>query len=289
MCRIFIIPVVLLLIFACSIVSASTYELELSQVGNKVVERHTINFDSERTLSLDLNSDASSISSKNSYSLEDGTITLIGKDLEFSYVTEANIEDADDGYLFVKTVRFYSDFDSSTIKLILDEGYFTDKEHLFPKPSSITTDGRQITLTWKIENAKSGDDIPIFARVMSPPPSKFIIYSFWISVFVLAVLIIYWGGFRSKKGFVKSVHKKQKKTNKERAEKFANIDKYLIESEKAVLNQLREADRGELWQKQLQLATGFSKAKLSRVIRNLESRNLIEKIAFGNTNKVRLK
>jgi len=43
-----------------------------------------------------------------------------------------------------------------------------------------------------------------------------------------------------------------------------------------------------MWQKQLQLKTGFSKAKLSRVIRNLESRSLVKKIPFGNANKIRL-
>jgi uncharacterized membrane protein len=44
-----------------------------------------------------------------------------------------------------------------------------------------------------------------------------------------------------------------------------------------------------LWQKQIQNSTGFSKAKVSRLVRNLESRGLVKKIPFGNTNKIRLR
>jgi len=64
---------------------------------------------------------------------------------------------------------------------------------------------------------------------------------------------------------------------------------YLLDTEKKIIEELKKADRNELWQKQIQNSTGFSKAKLSRLIRNLESRNLIVKIPFGNTNKIKLK
>ena len=67
------------------------------------------------------------------------------------------------------------------------------------------------------------------------------------------------------------------------------IEEHLIESEKAVIAELKNADKKELWQKQLQLKTEFSKAKLSRVIRNLEARNIIQKTPYGNTNKIKLK
>ena len=281
---------VLMLIFGCSIaiVSASTYQLELNQVGNKIVEKHIIDMGSQKTISINLNKDASLISSKTNYSLEDNVIALSGKELEFSYVTDSDLESADDGYFFIKTVRFYSDFDSSVIRLVLDEGYFTDSERLFPKPSDIITDGHQITLIWNFQNVKEEDNIPIFVKIVSPAPSKFVLFSFWAVVFILAAAAVYLIFFRKKK-HRETISKRKMKSRRAETAKFEDIERYLVESEQIVLKKLREADRGELWQKQLQLSTGFSKAKLSRVIRNLESRNLIEKIPFGNTNKVRLK
>jgi uncharacterized membrane protein len=63
----------------------------------------------------------------------------------------------------------------------------------------------------------------------------------------------------------------------------------LLDTEKKVIEELKKADRNELWQKQIQNLTGFSKAKVSRLIRDLETRGLVKKIIFGNTNKIRLK
>jgi uncharacterized membrane protein len=60
-----------------------------------------------------------------------------------------------------------------------------------------------------------------------------------------------------------------------------------MESEQKVVDFLRT--KGEAWQKQIQLSTGFSKAKVSRVVRNLEARGVVSKTPYGNTNKVALK
>ncbi len=62
-----------------------------------------------------------------------------------------------------------------------------------------------------------------------------------------------------------------------------------IENEQKVVNLLSSAPNNELWQKQILLETGFSKAKLSRVIRNLEQRGVLVKEIYGNTNKIALK
>ncbi len=282
----FILSFVLALVFACSLVAASAYELELSQVKDKIVEKHKISLNEEKTLVIPLHSDVSSISSKTNYSLEDNKITLIGKEAEFNFVTGSDMESTDEGYLFIKTVRFYSDFDNFTVKLILDEGYFTDKEFLFPKPSSITTDGHQIILIWELQNVKEKDSIPIFVKILSPPPSKLIIIFFWTIVFLSAAIVVSWIFFKKRKP-ERPTH--QQKSTSVKTDKFEGIERYLVESEKIILGKIKGADRGEMWQKQLQIATGFSKAKLSRLVRNLESRHLVEKIPFGNTNKIRLK
>jgi uncharacterized membrane protein len=67
------------------------------------------------------------------------------------------------------------------------------------------------------------------------------------------------------------------------------IEKHLIESEKKVIDELKKSENNEIWQKQLLTKTEFSKAKLSRIIKNLEKRDLVRKVPIGNTNKVVLK
>ncbi|MCK5289921.1 MAG: hypothetical protein KAJ56_03165 [Candidatus Aenigmarchaeota archaeon] len=62
---------------------------------------------------------------------------------------------------------------------------------------------------------------------------------------------------------------------------------HLLESEAAVVDAL-EANMGVLKQKELLDITSFSKAKLSRVISNLESRAIVEKKQWGNSNKISL-
>jgi uncharacterized membrane protein len=98
---------------------------------------------------------------------------------------------------------------------------------------------------------------------------------------------VFWLIFlKRKKVLIKKVGKIKKGKIKE---KESNDYNYLLDTEKKIIDELKKANRNELWQKQIQSSTEFSKAKVSRLIRNLEARGLIIKIPFGNTNKIRLK
>jgi len=278
----------LILILLASAVSASSYTIEINQVEDKTLVKHHIVFDNERTISIPLPQDAAAISSKLNYSLGISSLEITGKDIELSYLTSSNLEQLDEGYFFVETIKFNFPVDEATINLILQEGNYLEAGKIFPQPNSIETDGQQITVSWNLNNITADSDIPIFASIKTPVSSSNLI--FWIFIALAVVVIVYLTYLNYQKRKIKSPQKKHKAKPKEKqAEKQAeDYEKYLLDSEKAVLQALKEAG-GELWQKQIQLKTNFSKAKLSRVIRNLESRNLIEKISFGNTNKVRLK
>ncbi len=63
----------------------------------------------------------------------------------------------------------------------------------------------------------------------------------------------------------------------------------MFEDEKLIVRILLIEKTRELWQKQLEQKTGLNKVKLSRKLRSLEAKGLIEKIPYGNTNKIRLK
>lgn len=63
---------------------------------------------------------------------------------------------------------------------------------------------------------------------------------------------------------------------------------HLLESEKVIVNALLKSKDHIMWQKELQIAVGFTKSKLSRTIRNMEQRSLVKKTPYGSTNKIEL-
>ncbi len=278
---------IIIFIALTSLASASVYNVEISQINDKLLVRHKIYFDYETAISFDLPSDASSISAKQNYTLQEDTLITRGKNIEISYLTRESLQKSDEGYYFVDKINFNSDFKEVSIRLILDEGYYINTEKVFPEPDKITTDGRQIALEWLITNAKTGDDFPIFTIIQTKSSISNTIV--WFVVIAIILFVLYLMYVKYLKKSMPKIKKKARKPKEKALQKFEDIERYLMESEKAVISELKKADREEMWQKQLQLSTNFSKAKLSRVIRNLESRNLVEKIPFGNTNKVRLR
>ena len=267
--RLFLISFILILLIPS--IAASSYNVELNQIDNKLLVKHSISLNSPQNITLTTPQDAVSISANAEYSQTDDKLFFQGKEIEISYITRSALEKSAGGYYLITKILFPFSASEANIKLILKEGYFLDKEKLFPKPSIIETDGKQISLSWNLKNVVSGDDLPIFLAITSSSGNS---GTFWVIISLALVALAY---------IIYRYSQRKPSAKKE------DIDKYLIDSEKAVISILKQADRGEMWQKQLQLKTNFSKAKLSRVIRNLESRNLVEKIPFGNTNKVRLK
>ena len=152
-----------------------------------------------------------------------------------------------------------------------------------PEPDNLYSDGQRIILNWQKEQLDEKFEVSVISEQPDEPPNVFEI----ILVFLLVVIILFLFFYFKKK--IKTKQKKVKVSKKKKKSKTEILEEYLVESEKKVINELRNADKKELWQKQLQLKTEFSKAKLSRVIRNLEARNIIQKIPFGNTNKIKLK
>ncbi len=262
-------------------VEASVYNIEFNQVDGKLLIKHEIGLEQEQTISLYLPEDATSISANLNYSINNNILTTRGRSIEISYITKITLEKSKEGYYFVDTPLFSFNVDEVKIKFMLKEGNFIEKDRVFPKPSGIETDGRQIVILWNLSSVKAGSDFPIFLTIHTPALSSNTL------IIILAILAIILTASVAYLIYYFYSRKPKVKIKKQRVKE--DLDKYLVESEKAVLHELKRADRGELWQKQLQIATNFSKAKLSRVIRNLEQRNLIEKISFGNTNKIRLK
>jgi uncharacterized membrane protein len=245
--------IILMVFLALTLVSASTYEREYTQVGNKIVIKESI--------------DNIKIS---------------------NYVSSNVLEKSSKGYYFVEKIVFNESYSSAIIKINLQEGIILEDYEAYPAGYSIDSDGKTISLIWAINNVQKNQVFAIFIKLEDTSRFGFgsiLFMGLIILVFLISSYFIY-KKFRLSKTI--KPQKKKVKTAKKISLKETKYD-YLLDTEKKVIEELKKADRNELWQKQIQNSTGFSKAKVSRLVRNLESRGLISKIPFGNTNKIRLK
>ncbi|MBS3099845.1 hypothetical protein J4463_01345 [Candidatus Pacearchaeota archaeon] len=165
-----------------------------------------------------------------------------------------------------------SDIDAKImdVKLKLPEGAFLEydssskKNSIIPKTQFVGIDGKRIIIEWK-DISKNAAILVIYNAGMN---YAILIYSFIAIASAIAIAFIL--GIKLKKKIVKN-----------------DLTKNLFEEEKQITEILIKC--GEMWQKQLEIKSGISKVKLSRKLRALEQKGIIEKIPYGNTNKIRIK
>jgi uncharacterized membrane protein len=202
-------------------------------------------------------------------------------DLKISkYVSDEVLEKSQEGYYFVQKIVFEDSYDNVRIRLNLDIGFILDRDTIFPDNYEIESDGQTISLVWEIENVKKDSVFAVFVSIVD-------ITSQYEILIIILIIIVLGGGYFYLKRKQPKTKKKSKTSSKEDKQKI--IESHLLESEMKIISELKKAKRRELWQKELEKKTEFSKAKLSRVIHNLEERNLITKTPFGNTNKIKLR
>jgi len=156
---------------------------------------------------------------------------------------------------------------------------------LTPKPTDVLSDGQHIIITWNTENTNAVS-ISAVLEQLTKPDFTFIVVIISIGAALGAVVATY---FVKRRFWTKEkVAKKERKARQKQQESKKLVPQF-IEHEQMVVDLLAKAANNELWQKQILADTKFSKAKLSRIIRNLEQRGVVTKTIFGNTNKIALK
>jgi len=171
---------------------------------------------------------------------------------------------------FLKKIVFDNNYSNAEIILNLEKGVVIENKEVFPEGYKIETDGEVISIKWDLRNVTNGQTFAIFVNLEKPNQINYFYSGVILFILILAIM-----------AFIFYLRKKNKKEKKSYG--------YLLDSEKKIISELDKAERKELWQKQLQISTQFSKAKLSRLLRNLESRGLIKRIPLGNTNRIVLK
>jgi len=137
------------------------------------------------------------------------------------------------------------------------------------RPVQITTDGTRIYLEWsKVLN--TGEQYSVFVKYKTNSASN----DFLFPIFIAVITIILGTGI-----FAGYKFRSFRKT------KF--IKEVVNDDEKKIVDHVMK--KGEILQEELRTVTGWSKTKISKVVRNLEARNIIEKKPYKKTNKLKIK
>lgn len=260
------------------------FDLEFNIVYNKVHVDNTILFDNRVNYTIKLPADAKATSLWLDDVLQEKQIinkefSVLAKKIRVSYLTNEYL----DRQNFLIDLIFPDDIKNLSIRLVLPEdtrlakpiNYETLASNaVFPKPTRLETDGQRLIVTWERNNVKKGDSMSILVIFKKATNILLWIIPLIILVAALTAYIIF------KKPRIKKVV--EKVTIK------AEIEKHLKEDEAQIIRILKQRE-GCCEQGTLRVITGFSKAKLSGILKELEERKIIYKEKRGKKNLVFLK
>ena len=170
---------------------------------------------------------------------------------------------------FSYRLNIYDPTNELTVRVLLPQGMgiISPTENAFSPPGAVIGGtGRQVTLDWLMPNPGLGQS-HTFSVEFEPLFGISFNYDYLYGILAVAiVLIIYFWYFR-------------------RSTRTKTILSVLHEKEKDVLEAILAAGDG-IKQRDIVKSTSFSKAKVSRIISELEERGLIKTQRTGRTNKI---
>ena len=283
-----IIYLIILLLFM-QLASASTYKQEFFINENKVDSIININYENETRFNfyLDFPRDVEEIKVYLDYN-EKKFLVRNAELNNFANIfgTSSNVRiEYNTNYYLESSSKYYFTADVNPvlngnleIKIVLPEGATLDKLYtekdsgsVYPKPNKLETNGKNLIIAWN-GNAELYKSFSIFLVYNHKTFDYYIFFPALIIILIIAYLIF------------KTVKKRKLKIKKI---KIDNVERHLKDDEKLIFNILKR--KKECSQATLVTLTNMSKASLSRLLDNLEERNIIVKESKGNKNIVRLK
>lgn len=261
----------ILFVLCISLCYADSMELDISISNRDIIKQDVkLVFDVNETydnvefatqlmpLSIQYNGEYSIEEYENLYIINfNKTISPIDNSIEFSLIYDKMIE----GDKVFRTSFYPQDMDV-TISLRLPRHYVLSPREpsATPKPDSISSDGQHIYLYWEFSD-KDQTDIAVFYQ--GQESSNGIIVFSIILLMSSGIMLFYYF---------------KKKTKKD-------ISGILSSDEQKIVEELR---KGVAKQKEIARNLDFSKSKMSKVVRKLEEKELIEKKPFFKTNTLKL-
>ena len=192
------------------------------------------------------------------------------KTIGFNFETKDLIAKIGNVFYFNGDFSVWQDIKEAFIVVRLPEGYVLSEESsILPKDAIITSDerGRRIVVVWRLNDIKASQ--PLKFQLAFEPTFFFLPIlrlGAIVGIFLASILLIYLKRIRKPEEVVLSV-----------------LDEY----ERKVFEIIRK--KKQVRQRRVVQETNFSKAKVSRIVKNLENRGLIEVEKVGRTNILKLK
>jgi len=167
--------------------------------------------------------------------------------------------------------------DMISMKVKLPDGVYISEEDqvllpISPSGAEKGIEGRKITASWNFRNKHAGDIIPIRIYYESLPIKSIESFIYrWLFVFVLVFVVIIFFVYRLM------------------SRKSELILSVLNEAERIVIDIITKLGKEKVDQRKIVAQSGFSKAKVSRIIQSLESRGVVSVEKLGRKNRVSLK
>jgi len=154
-----------------------------------------------------------------------------------------------------------------------------DEREIFPSNFRTLSNGRNILVYWELENVSSNQPLSFRVRYQSVQPSSEVFGKFYLLIFILVIALFFVSFYAIKKRKVIV-----KKIVRVRPEKI--LVEALDEYERKVYEIVKEA--GKIKQNEIVSKTGFSKARVSRVLKSLAEKKLVKVEKRGRTNIVEI-
>jgi len=167
----------------------------------------------------------------------------------------------------------------------------------FPHDGKIASDGKRILVFWERENITSGSNMEYTIFYSTPwlrdITSNISITAVTVLILLIMITIVLYIRKPKKKEMqpMENVEKKgEEEVKPEREKEIPEISVSALNRDEEVLVNIIKNEGGKAYQKVLVRNSGFSKAKVSRILKSLKERNVVEiEPVSGRENMVKLK
>jgi len=154
-----------------------------------------------------------------------------------------------------------------------------DESDIFPSGFRTLSNGRNILVYWELENISKTQPLSFRVKYQSIRPSPEIFNRFYLLISLLSIVLFFVAlyAFKKRKVIVKKIVRVK-------PEKI--VMEVLDDYERKVYEVVKEA--GKIKQNDIVAKTGFSKARVSRVLKSLVEKKLVKVEKRGRTNIVEI-
>jgi DNA-binding MarR family transcriptional regulator len=270
---------IFLIVLLFGVVSAGNHlGVTYSLIGDKALVE--INFGEVNNLEFKLPYDIKTFESNTNYEIVDFNDYKILKvnysgDLSINYITRSVIDKSSNRNYFILNNNFANPIN---FVLSLPEGAVLE-DLMFPNPDVITTDGRNIILKW--DNFDAEEIVVSYDNIKEPNNLWF----YLAIVLIIAFSIFYVYQAKNIKRKIIQIKSKVQRSNED---KKKDVIRNLFREEKKIVEYLFDKKGHSCWTKEMVRDLDISKVRLSRKLRNLVQKGLVEKVPYGNENKIKL-